>query len=353
MRLVGHGHAAIRATHHKTLELSRDQEITERATCVIGVGVSDDVAPMAGDVRITIRAGDDAFAFEARANPNWDPTGTAVIRRSPFRLADTLATHAAAAASDLPRALVEAMRDEKADVELVVEPIRGRRCVVLFALDPALPRDPRLATERAAADRVVAEDADAARALGVRVASGPVGVDGRVLVVASRGLPGATVVDALSNTDVETVGLPPPLAAAAASPSLAMLLMTDEAPRDAIRTAPAATRLVLHTAADQVDAVLALAAAQRGSAGAVLVQPNAPPLRGYAGTPVELPSRDEVYLCLDPAPDPAALDPRARAAIDALLADGVPTKAAANALAEFTGMPRRRAYALLLDWRQR
>ena len=353
MRLVGRGHAGIRATHHKTLELSHNEDITERATCVIGVGFSDGVTPIAGDVRITISAGDESFAFDGRGNPGWDPSGTAVIRRSPFRLADTLATHATAAASDLPRTLVDAMRDENATVELFADPIRGRRCVVLFALDLALPRDPRLAAERAAADLVVAEDADAARALGVRTASGPIEVDRRVLVVASRELPGATVVDALTDSEVETVGLSPALAAAAASPSRAPLIITDGAPRDAIRAAPAATRLVLRAPAGEVDAVLELAAGQRGSAGALLVQPHAPPLRVHAGTPVELPSREEVYLCLDPAPEPRTLDPRVRAAIDALLAEGVPTKAAANALAELTGMPRRRAYALLLDWPHR
>ena len=34
------GHAAITATHDKTLELSADNDIGPRATCVIGVGAA-------------------------------------------------------------------------------------------------------------------------------------------------------------------------------------------------------------------------------------------------------------------------------------------------------------------------
>ena len=53
MRFVGHGHERIRATHTKTLELSLDPDITERATCVIAVNARPephrprDVAPTA------------------------------------------------------------------------------------------------------------------------------------------------------------------------------------------------------------------------------------------------------------------------------------------------------------------
>jgi hypothetical protein len=345
VRLVGSGHPAIRATHHKTLELTPDVDISERATCVVAVGAAGALQPLAGDVRITITAGTESFTFEARGNPAWDPAGTAIIRRSPFRLPDTLATHATAAASDLPRALVAAMRDGRTAIELSAEPIRGRRCAVLFGFEPAL-HDRRLAAELAVADVVVAEDAAAARALGTRTAHGPVDVDGRVLVVATTDLPGATVVDALREVDVETVGLPPALAAAAASPSRAPVFLAPDGAdvRAVLRDAPAATRLVMPVAAADVADALAAAEAQRGSDGGVLVQPFAPPVRVHPSTPIELPSRDGGYLCLDAITASDALDPRVRAAIDGLLADGVPSKAAANALAALTGWPRRRAY---------
>jgi hypothetical protein len=351
VRLVGSGHAAIRATHHKTLEFTRDLEITGRATCVIAVGLTALPAPMAGDIQVTLRVGDETFRLDARANSSWDPTGSAVLRRSPLRSAATFATHATAAAGDLPRALAERLRDPSCRVEIDVEPVRGRPCAVLFALDPGRRQDDRLRAELAAADVVVTEDDEAARLLGERVATGPVEVAGRVLVVATRELPGQTVVGALPSVDVEAVGLPGQLAAAAASASRAPLLLAPDGadPDEVLRDAPADVRLVLGLAADDVVPVLRRAAALRGSSGAVLVQGSAPPVHVHVDAPVELWSHQRVHLCLEPAAASAALDPRVGLAVDGLLADGVPTKTAARALAALTGWERRRAYEVVLE----
>jgi hypothetical protein len=142
------------------------------------------------------------------------------------------------------------------------------------------------------------------------------------------------------------VGLPARLAAAAASPSRGPLLVAppDADPRALLRGTPAGTRLVLCTSADALPALLALAAEVRGPGGAVLVQEHAPPLRIRTGEQPTLASKDPVHVCFDAATAADALDPRVRAAIDGLLSDGVATKTVANALAELTGWPRRRAY---------
>lgn len=347
MRLVGHGHPAIRATHGKTLELTTDADITERATCVVAVQTGGALLPAAGDVRLTLRAGEQSFSFDARANSSWEPGGTAVIRRSPLRLPGTFATHSGASAADLPRSLVEAMRDPSTSVELEIEPVPGRRCAVLFALDPSRPRDSRLAAELSVADVVVAEDEDAANALGERVSHGAVPVTGRVLVVAARELPGAAVVQELAGVDVETVGLPPLLAAAAASPSRAPLVIAgpDDDPRVVLRDAPAAARVALAVPAEQLQTVLRTVAETRGSTQGVLVQPHSAPVRIDVD---HAPQTGTVYLCFDAAQGEAALDPRVRAAVVSLIANGVATKAAAAALAALTGWDRRRAYDAVL-----
>jgi hypothetical protein len=346
VRLIGRGHPAIRATHAKTVELTVEADITERATCVVAVDVEGSTGPVAGPVRITISAGGESFTLEARANSSWDATGPAVIRRSPLRLPGTLATHASAAASDLPRALVEALRHADSSVEVTIEPIRGRPCAVLVAVDPGVRHDARLLAEFAAADLVVAEDEEAARMFGERVGHGPVPVDGRVLVLAVRDLPGQSVLAALRTVDVETVGLPPRLAAAAASPSRGPLLIAPDGvdPRDVLRSTPAGSRLVLATTAERLPTLLRQAEEIRGPAAAVLVQRYAPPVRLEPGERPALPSKDDVYICWEAGARDSALDPTVRAAIDGLLADGVPTKAAANALAALTGWERRRAY---------
>lgn len=349
MRLVGRGHPAIRASHGKTLELVGGTDLTERGTCVVAVGVEPARDRVAGPVRITITAAGRSFALTARANPSWDPSGPAVIRRSPLRLPGTLATHATAAASDLPRDLVAALRDAATEVIVDVEPVAGPPTAVLFAVDPEAPDDPRLAAELAAADLVVAEDDRAAAMTGERVAHGPVDVTGRVLVLATRELPGATVLAALADpaVAVETVGLAPAQAAAAASPSRGPILVARADP-ELLRSAPAGTRLVLVTPADRVAALLRTAAEIRGTTGAVLVEDFAPPRRIDAHT--ELPGRDLVHVALDAAPRPDAIDPAVRAAVTGLLADGVSTKVAAKALAALTGWERRRAYDTVLSW---
>jgi hypothetical protein len=118
--------------------------------------------------------------------------------------------------------------------------------------------------------------------------------------------------------------------------------------RALLRGTPATTRIVLRTRADRVTDVLKLAGEVRGTSGAVLVVAHDRPRR--VDGDAELSGREPVHLCLDAATESDALDPAVRAAVAGLLADGVPTKTAANALATLTGWDRRRAYAAVLDW---
>jgi hypothetical protein len=351
--LVGHGHAAIRATHDKTLELSPDPDITARATCIVAVGATADSGGRpAGPVRLTITAGGESFDFEALANAAWRPGGPAVVRRSGVRLPGTLATEATAAAADLPRALVSALQDPAAPVEVSIDPVPGRPAVVLVALDPDAPDDPRLAAEVEAADVVVAEDDAAAQLLGRPVTTGPVEVTGRTLVAAVRDLPGGSVVGALGAVPVDTLGLPPALAAAAASPSRAPVVLAPAGDaRALLHGTPAVHRLVVRVTADQVGPLLETAVELRGTTGAVVVADRSRPHRIAAGA--SLPGRGTVHLCFDAAAESDALDPAVRVAVDGLVANGVPTRAAAAALATLTGWDRRRAYDAVLNWPRR
>jgi hypothetical protein len=351
VRFVGHGHERIRATHAKTLELSLDADITERATCVIAVDARPEPhRPLAGPIRLRIVAGGETFTVHALANPTWDPDGAAVIRRSALRLPGTFATHADAAAADLPPALVTALRSRDAPVEVEIEAEPSARdTVVLFAADPARARDPALAAELDVADVVHAEDAAARTLVGRRTRDGS-GAARRMLVVATADLPGRSVLSALAECALETVGLPARLAAAAASPTRGPLVVAPDGAdaRDLLRTTPASQRLVLTTAAERLPSLLAQAAELRGSADAVLAQDHAPPIRTTAGHVPELPSKDDVHCCFDAAVGTHALDPGVRAALAHLREDGVPTRTIARVLADLTGLPRREAYDLVV-----
>ena len=347
MRFVGRGHPAIRATHAKTLEISPEEQITARATCIVAVGAeADPLAPMAGRVRIRLAAGGERFSLEADANPSWDPSGPAVVRRSPLRLPGTFATGATASSADLPRALVAALQDPDAliSVDVVAVP-DDRETVVLAHVDPASSTLPAsVLAERERADTVLLQDAGARSFADPRSADGP-----RALVIATAGLP----VNPRPAAAIEVIGLGARLAAAAASPTPGPLVLAgpDDDVRTLLRATPATYRLVLGCEAARLPALLEQAHDIRGSSSCVVTQEFAPPLRVADAATVDLPSRDAVYVCLDAARADDALEPAVRAAVDALLADGVPTRTAARALAALTGWDRRRAYDTVVAWK--
>lgn len=350
MRLVGRGHEAIRATHTKTLELCPAARITARATCVVAVSTARQAQRMAGPVDVAITAGGESFSFQAQASSSWDPGGSAIIRRGPLRLPGTLATRASASAADLPRSLAAALRDPSNRVDVTLQHRPGEPCVVLFAADPAVADDPRLAAEVEAADLVVAEDEAARRLVGCS-GTPPARIEGRVLVVATEALPGATV--PRHAVAVQTVGLAPPLAAAAAgSTSGPLTIGPARHAADLLQRTPAAHRLVLDVDRRGVDGLLDRAAALRGATAAVLVQPFGDPCVVRVGEPVALSGAARVWVCFGPADGRAEqLDPAVRSAIEGLLADGVPTRTAARSLGMLTGWPHRRAYEQVVGWR--
>jgi hypothetical protein len=359
VRLVGRGHEAIRATHPKTLEFTADTDLTGRGTCIVAVGVrpvGDLPGPLAGRVRITIDAGGESFALLADANSAWDPAGPAVVRRGPLRLPGTLAVNADAAAADLPRELVAALADPRAEVRITLDPVAGSAAVVLLAVDPVAPDNARLRAELDAADAVLAED-DGARRL-VAAATKPAtatalrllvpGADlpaGRVLVIATAELPGRSL--HADGRRVEVLGLPVALAAAAAVPGRAPITMAAGADvRAALRSTPAGHCLLLDTDRRRLPELLGAAQQLRGAATAVVVQDFADPVVVDISAPTPMfAGATRLWCCFGPAAPGAALDPAVQAAVARLLADGVATKPAARALAALTGWPQRQAYA--------
>jgi len=117
------GHRNIRALHHKSLELTRAEEISSRATCVVGVGAAYDVAATArlkGTIRLRISAGDLADELEAEIAPFPWTGDSLIVRRSSHNHGRTFACSATKAARQLDRRLVTALAhpDVVARVEL-------------------------------------------------------------------------------------------------------------------------------------------------------------------------------------------------------------------------------------------
>jgi len=135
------GHRAIRATHHKTLELTADAAITPRATCVAGVSAvfdAETLGQLRGTVTYELTVGDRTWAGgTAMINPGHAVADRFVIRRSRHADAETLAVEATGAAADLPRELVAALAEPGQPVAVTITERRSPPPVVILA--PAEP----------------------------------------------------------------------------------------------------------------------------------------------------------------------------------------------------------------------
>ena len=142
--LRGHGHPAIRATHAKTLELTAETAITERATCVVGVGTRfdpdgnlADLAALRGRVRLRLATpGLPEVSGEAVINPGHAVADRLVIRRRGAGQADgdaaeTLAVDSTLTARDLSPAFAAALADPDREITLTVEELGPARPLVL------------------------------------------------------------------------------------------------------------------------------------------------------------------------------------------------------------------------------
>jgi hypothetical protein len=367
-RLELTGHPALRATHAKTLEFTPDRDVTERATCVIGVAGRVAGTAAAGPVRIRIQAGDAVATVDAVANPDW-AGGTAVVRRGTDRRPDTLATEASAGAADLPEELRARITDPGTRIEVRLSRSArradGRAGLVLAWAAPGAPPSPRLVAELAAAEAVVAEDPEAGRLLsGQRRLPGPEAAAGlldgalaRVLVVATAGVPGASTAAALQVPEriaVEVAGLPAEIAVTAASPLRGPVHLAGPVPRARIdgvlRSAPPETTLVVTVAAGDLPTLLDRAAQRRGTGTAAVLDPASGGLVRWGpldGLRAERTS-GVLAVALDGVPGDAELGEELAALLRALLADGLSARSAALALARVPGWSRRRAYDAVL-----
>jgi hypothetical protein len=128
------GHGMVRSTHPTTIEITTEEYLTENGDCIIGVAAAKGCAQLDERVKealrtkgsaVTIRVavGERTFQVNARGDPRLELTHPhdMVIRKSDFVSDRTLAVHADAAAKDLPRDMVRALKDPGTVGRLEVE----------------------------------------------------------------------------------------------------------------------------------------------------------------------------------------------------------------------------------------
>ena len=121
------GHENIRSTHRKTIEITKESELTLRGDCIIGVNASsacfdlpDSLKEKLQDpkskVQFSIKVEEHEFIVEGRGHEDLTLTHTKdiVIRKSDFISSRTLAVKCDKASDILPREMVTLLQDPKA-----------------------------------------------------------------------------------------------------------------------------------------------------------------------------------------------------------------------------------------------
>jgi len=134
--IFARGHENVQATHKTTFEITKEPILTKRGDCIIAVEATKGAANLplkfkekarkkGAQITITIEAGELKEVIRARGSPRLfftHPTDL-VVRKSDYVCSRTLAVRADKAADDLPRKLIEKMRDpsQRIRITLAVE----------------------------------------------------------------------------------------------------------------------------------------------------------------------------------------------------------------------------------------
>ncbi|HMJ95650.1 MAG TPA: DUF371 domain-containing protein [Thermoleophilaceae bacterium] len=358
--IIGRGHAAISASHGKTVEFAGEQEIGPRATCVAAVGArveSGDLLGLRGWIDLTIEADGVSDVIRAHANPALAAGDRLVVRRHPVPVRDALLIEADKGASDLDPRLVAALANPESTVTATLAPAeeerpsRGALIVSPGApwsssraepadvtlRSPLTPQDVELATRELDGAAHIALDAD--------LAGDPAAVS-LVQAAWSRG-----------HFVLPADGLGPlPSALAVAGVDLSSVNVTDL--RSLARREPDATCVaVTAPSGDVAKAIGAIEKTIPGARGVVVLDAgtgsmHAIPWQSPAESTVQSRrGRSAIIVAAPSASDSRGAEPlpRAVAVLAAeLVARGASTREVSAALQRATGMSRKAAYEAAL-----
>ncbi len=129
--VIGYGHPNIIATHKTTAEFTKETHLSKKGDCIFAVGTDKALSDLSPEFKanltksnakiiISIEAGEISAQIQAYGAQEitFEHPTDAVIRKSGYICSRTLAVHADKAAIDLPRALVEKLKNPKQRVKI-------------------------------------------------------------------------------------------------------------------------------------------------------------------------------------------------------------------------------------------
>jgi hypothetical protein len=121
-----YGHPNVQSLHPKTIEITRDEHLTPRGDCIIGVKANKACADLdesfkhrlksnSAIVRIEIMVGDESFLITGKGDERLSMLNSRdiVIRRTNFVCPRTMSVLCDKASSDVPRKLVKMLQDQE------------------------------------------------------------------------------------------------------------------------------------------------------------------------------------------------------------------------------------------------
>lgn len=124
-----YGHPAIRATHVKTLEFTKDPDLTERGDCIIGIKADFDLNELKKFTKkvkficsVTTPTGETITSeFKAKVNQNFNSDHELVLRKSGFDTERTFGFGLNRGANHLDRRIVELMQNPEQKMQVTIQ----------------------------------------------------------------------------------------------------------------------------------------------------------------------------------------------------------------------------------------
>ncbi len=121
--ILFYGHRNIQALHKRTLEVTKDDHLTLRGDCIIGINSNKACKDMDERIKDAIRSScsikimlvvdNSVWEFKASGSERLtlEDSRSMVVRRSDYVCTRTLAVRSSAAAADMPRSMVDALKN--------------------------------------------------------------------------------------------------------------------------------------------------------------------------------------------------------------------------------------------------
>jgi len=130
---TAHGHHFIRATHEKTIEVTKETHLTPQGDCIAAIRAEKGLKDMSPKMKeaakrpdaiisLTLRLGNKAFTATGRGDPalTWDHATDMVARMSTYTCPRTLMVHADKATIQMPRSFVQLLKDPGSVITVTV-----------------------------------------------------------------------------------------------------------------------------------------------------------------------------------------------------------------------------------------